>query len=669
MKKEHSILFEPITLAGVDLKNRFYMAPMGPSGMCDAEGAFTGAAEEYYVTRAKGGVGLIITGDCFVENEIQPTMMPSHVVPTLRPTCFIRSARKITERVHAYGTKIFIQLSAGFGRVGHANTVIGEVIAPSPVEHRWVKGLMCREMTVDEIHTYVKRFGESAKHAQTAGFDGVEIHAIHEGYLLDQFTLAIFNHRTDEYGGSLENRLRFAVEIVQEIKRVCGKDFPVGVRYSPKSFMRDMNEKAGGLPGQVFDEIGRDMDEGLVVAKMLEEAGYDFLDADVGSYESWHWSHPPMYHDKAMYLPHVSKLKDVVTIPVICAGRMDNADTSANALKDGKIDMIGLARPLLADPDYVNKVLYDKYEDIRPCLSCQEGCMGRIQKYGSVCCAVNPQVAREREYSLTPALKKKHILVIGGGVAGCEAARVLAERGHSVTIWEKTDHLGGNLIPGGAPEFKEDDIALVKWYEVTLKKLGVTVTFNCTPSAGDIEKFDCDEVIVATGSNPVMPNFGDTSIVYSAADVLLDKSKAGKNVVIIGGGLVGCELALWLKKDDKDRSVTIVEAMPELLMVGAPTCTANGDMLKALLPFNNIDIKTSCRIKETKKDSAVISNGEADETLAADTIVLAIGYRSNKEVYEAVKHLKKPVHLCGDAMKVANVHYAIWNAYEIARSI
>lgn len=285
------------------------MAPIGPSGMCDAEGAFTETAVEYYAVRARGGVGLIITGDCFVENEIQPCVMPSHVVPTLRPTCFIRSAKRLTERVHAYGTKIFIQLSAGFGRVGHASNVSGDVIAPSPVEHRWIKGLMCREMTVEEIHTFVRKFGEAAAHAKKAGFDGVEIHAIHEGYLLDQFTLALFNKRTDAYGGSLENRLRFAMEIVQEIKRVCGADFPVGVRYSPKSFVRDMNEKAGGLPGQEFEELGRDMDEGLTVAKMLQDAGYDFLDADVGSYESWHWSHPPMYHQKGMYLPYVSQLK------------------------------------------------------------------------------------------------------------------------------------------------------------------------------------------------------------------------------------------------------------------------------------------------------------------------------------------------------------------------
>ena len=483
MQEKYRVLFEPGRIAGVPLKNRFYMAPIGPSGMCDAEGAFTETAVEYYAVRARGGVGLIITGDCFVENEIQPCVMPSHVVPTLRPTCFIRSAKRLTERVHAYGTKIFIQLSAGFGRVGHASNVSGDVIAPSPVEHRWIKGLMCREMTVEEIHTFVRKFGEAAAHAKKAGFDGVEIHAIHEGYLLDQFTLALFNKRTDAYGGSLENRLRFAMEIVQEIKRVCGADFPVGVRYSPKSFVRDMNEKAGGLPGQEFEELGRDMDEGLTVAKMLQDAGYDFLDADVGSYESWHWSHPPMYHQKGMYLPYVSQLKKVVEIPVMCAGRMDNPDISSAALAGGKIDFVGLARPLLADPDYVEKLRRNQLERIRPCLSCQEACMGRIQKFSSVCCAVNPAVGREVAYAVGRAQERKKVLVVGGGVAGCEAARVCALRGHDVTLLEAAGQLGGNLIPGGMPDFKEDDHALVRWYSHELQELGVRVDELFTPDS------------------------------------------------------------------------------------------------------------------------------------------------------------------------------------------
>ena len=549
MQEKYRVLFEPGRIAGVPLKNRFYMAPIGPSGMCDAEGAFTETAVEYYAVRARGGVGLIITGDCFVENEIQPCVMPSHVVPTLRPTCFIRSAKRLTERVHAYGTKIFIQLSAGFGRVGHASNVSGDVIAPSPVEHRWIKGLMCREMTVEEIHTFVRKFGEAAAHAKKAGFDGVEIHAIHEGYLLDQFTLALFNKRTDAYGGSLENRLRFAMEIVQEIKRVCGADFPVGVRYSPKSFVRDMNEKAGGLPGQEFEELGRDMDEGLTVAKMLQDAGYDFLDADVGSYESWHWSHPPMYHQKGMYLPYVSQLKKVVEIPVMCAGRMDNPDISSAALAGGKIDFVGLARPLLADPDYVEKLRRNQLERIRPCLSCQEACMGRIQKFSSVCCAVNPAVGREVAYAVGRAQERKKVLVVGGGVAGCE-------------------------------------------------------------------------------------------------------------------------LALWLRKQDSTREVTLVEALPDVLMVGTPVCDANTDMLKALLPFHGVKEELGARVVRTEPDGVVLHLCDGSEQkLEADTIAVAVGYRSENRLFQELQGLDAQLFQIGDANKVANIHYAIWDAYEVARGI
>lgn len=669
MKEAHKILFEPYSIGGLPIKNKFYMSPMGPSGMTDIDGAFTQTAVDYYAERAKGGVGLIITGDCFVENEIQETVMPSHVVPTWKPTCFIRTARKLTERVHSYGSKIFIQLSAGFGRVGHANTLSGDVIAPSPVEHRWVKGLMCREMTVEEIHTYVKRFGESAGYAKKAGFDGIEIHAIHEGYLLDQFTLALFNHRTDEYGGSLENRLRFAVEIVQEIKRVCGDDFPVGVRYSPKSFIRDLDDKAGGLPGQEFVELGRDMEEGLVVARMLQDAGYDFLDADVGSYESWHWSHPPMYHDKGMYLPYVSQLKDVVSIPVICSGRMDDADKSAAALRDGKIDMIGLGRPLLADPDYVNKLRRGKIEDIRPCLSCQEGCIGRIQHYSLINCAVNAQCAREKEYALNPVLCKKKVVIVGGGVAGMEAARVLKLRGHEPVLYEAADKLGGALGDAGVPSFKEDDIALIKWFAHTLEQLNVEVHLNTPVTPEMLNELDYDVLILATGAKAKIFNLGEDKPVYAARDVLKDPSLAGDRVVVIGGGMVGCEAALWLRKD-LAKTVTVVEALPELLCVNAPSCSANRDMLAALIPFTGCDVKVNTAAVKTTETGLLVKNRLTDEEeeIPADTIILAVGFNSENTLAE---HVSSEVEFyeIGDCRQFRNVHQAVWDAYEIANNL
>lgn len=431
------------------------------------------------------------------------------------------------------------------------------------------------------------RFGEAAAHAKKAGFDGVEIHAIHEGYLLDQFTLALFNKRTDAYGGSLENRLRFAVEIVQEIKRVCGADFPVGVRYSPKSFVRDMNEKAGGLPGQEFEELGRDMDEGLTVAKMLQDAGYDFLDADVGSYESWHWSHPPMYHQKGMYLPYVSQLKKVVEIPVMCAGRMDNPDISSAALAGGKIDFVGLARPLLADPDYVEKLRRNQLERIRPCLSCQEACMGRLQKFSSVCCAVNPAVGREVAYAVGRAQERKKVLVVGGGVAGCEAAGSAPFGGTMSPSWRPPGNWGETSSPAGCPTLRRTTMLWCAGIPMSCRSWGCRVELNTPATAEIVRASGSDTVILATGSRPVVPTWAPRRV-RTAADVLMGGEDPGKRVVVVGGGLVGCELALWLRKQDSTREVTLVEALPDVLMVGTPVCDANTDMLKALLPFHGV---------------------------------------------------------------------------------
>jgi 2-enoate reductase len=308
------------------------------------------------------------------------------------------------------------------------------------------------------------------------GFDGIQIHAVHEGYLLDQFAISMFNLRTDEYGGSLENRLRFAKEIVEEIKSRCGKDFPVTLRYSVKSMIKDWRQ--GALPGEEFEEKGRDIEEGIEAAKLLAQYGYDALDVDAGSYDSWWWSHPPMYQEKGLFRPFCKIVKDVVDIPVICAGRMDDPDMALEALQNGECDMISIGRPLLADPDYCNKLRSGRTCQIRPCISCHEGCMGRIATYSLINCAVNPQAARERAMAYEPILQKKKVLVVGGGVAGCEAARVLAIRGHQPVLFEKSGRLGGNLLPGGAPKFKEDDIALANWYTQEMDRLKVEVHLN-----------------------------------------------------------------------------------------------------------------------------------------------------------------------------------------------
>lgn len=662
---KYSKLFSPIKIGSITIKNRFAMAPMGPLGLADANGGWNQRGIDYYVERAKGGTGLIITGVTFFDQVVEkqdPSTVPN---PLYKPVNFVKTSREMTERIHAYGSKIFLQLSGGFGRVT-IPTNVGDIppIAPSAIPHRWLDKT-CRAITVDEIHAIVKQFGEAAFHAKRAGFDGVQIHAVHEGYLIDQFAISMFNQRTDEYGGSLENRLRFAKEIVEEIKKTCGDDFPVTLRFSVKSMIKDW--RVGALPGEDFEEKGRDTEEGLKAAKLLESYGYDALDTDVGTYDAWWWNHPPMYQKKGLYREYCKMVKEVVDIPVFCAGRMDNPDMALEAIENGECDVIDLGRPLLADPDYCNKLRCGKITQIRPCISCHEGCMGRVASYSLLNCAVNPQAARERVNAYEPILKKKKVLIVGGGVAGCEAARVLAIRGHQPVVYEKGSRLGGNLIPGGAPDFKEDDIALADWYTNELNRLGVHVHLNTELNEEEIKAMDYDTVILATGSKPKVFSLGDDSHTYTAEQVLLKQKDAGKKTVVVGGGLVGCETALWLAQNGIH--VTIVEELDKVMAVNGPLCAANKEMLEALLPFNGVEIITGAKVTEFANGEVKVDTKEGSKTIMSDSVILSVGYKEENTLYNNLQFDIPDLYLLGDAKKVSNIMYAIWDAFEVANHI
>ncbi|MCI8610065.1 MAG: FAD-dependent oxidoreductase [Firmicutes bacterium] len=658
-------LFTPVKIGSVTIKNRFAMAPMGPLGLSDAEGGFNQRGMDYYTERAKGGTGLIITGVTFVDNEVEEHGMPNCPSPTHNPVHFVRTSREMTERIHAYNAKVFLQMSGGFGRVT-IPTNLGEFppVAPSPIPHRWLDKT-CRELTKEEIHSIVKKFGDGAYNAKRAGFDGVQIHAVHEGYLIDQFAISLFNHRTDEYGGSLENRLRFAREIVEEIKERCGKDFPVALRYSPKSFIKDLRE--GALPGEEFTEKGRDLDEGVEAARLLVSYGYDALDTDVGSYDSWWWSHPPMYQEKGLYRPYCKLMKETVDVPVLCAGRMDDPDMALEAVQNGACDMVSLGRPLLADPDYVNKLRMELVDEIRPCISCQEGCMGRIQEYSMLNCAVNPQACRERVTAYTPIIKPKRVMIVGGGVAGCETARVLAIRGHQPELFEKSGQLGGNLLPGGAPDFKEDDIALAHWYEGQMKKWKVPVHYHVQVDKEQVMAGNYDAVVIATGSVPKVFSLGDDEKVYTAAQVLMKEKEPGQSVAVIGGGLVGCETALALAKQGK--KVTIVEALDKLLTVNGPLCHANSEMLERLIPYHKIQVVTNAKARFYQQGALTIETDGKERLISCDSVVLAVGYESEKSLYKELEFEIPELYLLGDARKVSNIMYGIWDAFEVANHI
>lgn len=492
----------------------------------------------------------------------------------------------------------------------------------------------------------------------------MEIHAVHEGYLLDQFAISFYNRRNDEYGGCLENRLRFATEIVKEIKKECGNDFVVSLRYSLKSCMKGLRE--GGLPDEDYQEVGRDILEGIEAAKILVAAGYDCLNVDVGTYDSWYWNHPPMYFkNEGIYCEYGEILKKHVDVPILLAGRMENPDMAEKEI--GKsCDIVCIGRQLLADSEYVEKVRRNQIDLIRPCLGCHEGCMGRISK-APVSCAVNPSCGREEIYKLYPASVKKTVLVIGGGPAGLEAARVLAIRGHNVSLVEKKSYLGGNLIPGGIPDFKRYDLKLVQWYKKQLELLKVDVQLNKEITALDIHNINSDVIITATGSKPIIMSDESLSMSLTAEQVLLGNKVIGETVAIIGGGLVGCETALWLSQQGK--KVMIIEQKDEILNGGNDIPFMNYSMLIDLIKCNNIEVYTQSKVIANDQQYITFLNNDSKLTLPCDSVINAIGYKSDYSIYEKIKDIDKEVYNIGDSRMVRNVMYAIWDAYEVARNV
>ncbi len=663
---KYSKIFEPIKIGKVEVKNRIAMAPMGIVGLTTLGGAFSQRATDYYIERARGGTGLIITSLVKVENEIEKrTLLPC---VSINPAHFIHTASELTEGVHAYGTKIFIQLTGGVGRVGRLGTLLEKPIAPSAIPYYWDPSVTCREMTTQEIERLVQAFGEAAKVAVAAGFAGIEIHAVHEGYLIDQFTIAMFNRRTDKYGGDLRGRLTLPIEILKEIKKEAGPDFPVALRYSIKSYIKDWNQ--GGLPGEEFKEAGRDTEEGLEAAKILQEAGYDAFNADAGSYDAWYWAHPPLYQEHGCYLPLTEKLKKVVTVPVIVAGRMELPELAAAALAEGKADMVCLGRGLLTEPHWANKVREGRIERIRPCLGCHDGCFERASLGRPLSCAVNPACGRERDYSIEPAREMKRVIVIGGGVAGMEAARVAAIRGHKVLLYEKSDRLGGHIIEGSVPPFKKDLARLLEWYQTELAGLGVEIHLGkgVTPKMALGEKSSV--VVVATGSRYAMPNIpgSDREKVTTATDLLLGKRPAEEPIVIIGGGLTGCETALWLAQQGKD--VTIVEMLGELMRGGIPVFHANRTMLLDLLKFYKVHVLTNTSLLDITDDGVGLIDGHfRRSTLRAGTVVLATGLECDQELFRSLRGEIPHAYLIGDAKQPRNIMHAIWDAYEVAKNI
>ena len=687
MEKKYEALFTPWKIGKVEIKNRIVMCPMGGTslfGWMEHTGNhFDKEAAKFFLEKARNNVGLIIPGIA----PIKSTFMNQWLYQN---KAMFKDLKEFMDEIHKTGAKLFIQITAGMGRswaiptplvMLHNMPVVRDIIkpiinipyqsaSPSPLPSRWSDKVTTRAITKKEIADIVYAFGETARLCMEAGVDGVEVHAVHEGYLLDQFTLPYTNKRTDEYGGSFENRYRFATDSVKEIKKRCGKDFPVSLRYSVESKVKDFC--VGAVPGEEYTEIGRDMTESEKAARYLQEAGYDMLNCDNGTYDSWYWAHPPMYMPQNCNLEDVAHIKKFVDIPVVCAGRME-PDIGAKAIEEGRIDGMGIARQFLADSEWITKLIDERYEDIKPCICCHNACFN-MSHYKGIAngqsiydashiarCALNPSVMQSDKYKLVPAKKPKKVAVIGGGIGGMEAAIVLAKRGHSVTLYEKSNELGGVFIAAAAPSYKEKDKALIAWYRREIAKYP-TIEVKLGTEVTNVSSLSADEIIVATGATPKRVPIPGAEAAIEAVDFLLGKKEVGENVVIIGGGLTGCEIAYELYLQGK--KPTIIEMQHDLI-VSKHICLANTSYLRDFFSANKVPVllETSCSEIADGKVIALSKDGERKE-IPCDSVILSVGYNPSPIAKKGGK-----VHVIGDADKVGNLRTVIWGAWDVAMKI
>ncbi len=687
MDAKYEALFTPWKVGNVEIKNRIVMCPMGGTslfGWFELTGChFDKEAAKLFLERAQNNVGLIIPGIAPLRDTFWGKWLWQN------PKMF-QDLKEFMDEIHETGAKLFIQLTAGMGRSWaiteliapmHKNKLLRKLIkpvidtshelaSPSPLPSRWDPEITTPEMTVEQIHEIIEPFAKTAKLCKDAGVDGVEIHAVHEGYLLDQFTMEWTNKRTDEYGGSFENRYRFPVEVVQAIKKVCGDDFPVSLRYSVESKVKGFRE--GAVPGEVYTEVGRNMEESEKAAKYLQDAGYDMLNADNGTYDSWYWAHPPMYMPQNCNLEDVSHIKKFVDIPVVCAGRME-PDVGAWAVAEGKIDAVGVARQFLADGEWVTKLMEDRIEDIRPCICCHSGCFNfssskghantqdLTDTMGLARCAINAQTMQSQKHYIKPARKAKNIAVIGGGIGGMETAIVAAKRGHKVTLYEKSGQLGGVFIAAAAPSFKEKDRDLITWYRREIAKYP-SIEVKLNSEVKGIDSIAADEIVIATGSNPNRIPVPGVEKSIQAIDFLLGKQEVGENVVIIGGGLTGCEIAYELYLQGK--KPTIVEMLDDLICTPG-ICLANTSFLRDFFKVNKVPVHLETGVCEIQDDGVLVKDKNGTQyKIASDSVILSTGYKP-KPLVEKAKH----VHLVGDCAKVGNLRTVIWQAWDVAMKL
>lgn len=608
---QHQELFTRANIGKMRLKNRIIMCPMG--NKTDPDGGVQMRNIDYFEERAKGGAAAIFTGAFMCTEEFE-----TRGCNVIYNFSHVDRLTLLCDKVHAHDCKLVVQLTAGLGRMGYTDPTRPPYSA-SDTETFYFKGVRCKPFTVDQIHYMVKAMGNSAMLCKRAGADAVELHC-YGGYLIDQFQTARWNTRTDEYGGSLENRMRFTMEIIAEVKKMCGEDYPIIVKFCAT---HDMGE-GGGY---------HDLEEGLKMAKMYETAGVAALHVDIGCYDAWYKAITTCYNKEGHQLFAAKAVKDVVSIPVITQGKLADPDRANAVIKEGIADVVGLGHQMLADAYWPQKVKEEKFEDITPCIGCNE-CMYTSRNGQYRHCAVNPLCYHEKDYPLVPAEKPKKVLVIGGGPGGMTAARTAALRGHNVTLWEKESFLGGNMVAAGAPDFKSDVKKFEEYLIRKTREAGVNIVLNKTVTVDEVLTAGFDAVILAAGSRNFIPPIKgiDGPNVLTANDAMCGAPLTGK-VLVIGGGLVGMEAALQL--DETAEKVTVVEVADAILKTLEENLN-NTQALYNMIDNSKLEIVTSAAVTEIGDGYAVYTKDGKEVKIDCDKAVVASGYRSNNEMDEVL---------------------------------
>jgi 2,4-dienoyl-CoA reductase-like NADH-dependent reductase (Old Yellow Enzyme family)/thioredoxin reductase len=640
-------IFEPASIGQMKLRNRIVMPPMG-TNYAEAGGAVSQRMLDYYEARARGGTGLIIVEGSApsVRCNISFLGSPSYQA-SLGDDKFIPGWQKLTDAAHKYNTSIAIQIMHGTLENWNGKAV---QVSPSPLivpaRLMGILGGLPHELTMDEILERVEWFASAARRAKEAGFDGVEIHGAHQ-YIVSAFLSSATNQRKDKYGGSVENKARFLVEILQAVRREVGPNFPVWVRFNAREW--------GVGDGITIEETKKMVP--LVVeagAQALHVSGYG-----AGSYITT----APIPDTAGFLVPLAEEVKKLTKVPVIAVGRLD-LELGERILEEGKVDFIAIGRRLLADPDLPNKVAEGRLNEVIPCIGCME-CIERLafdERGEGVTCVVNPALGKEKAYEIKPTRKLKHVTVVGGGPAGTQAAIVAAQRGHKVTLFEKEAKLGGQLNIAALPPFKGDILPWIDYLINEVKKVRVEVKLGTDATAETVVKENPDAVVIATGGAPLMPDIpgiGKSNVV-TAQDVLSGKVEAGQNVVIIGGGMVGCETGHYLV--EKGKTVTIVEILKRM---ANDMFFMSRRRLMDGLRSQKVTLLNGATCEEIKGGSVHVTTADGKkETIPADTIIVAVGYTANDRLYKALEGEVPEIRCIGNSAEPRRILEATSEGYQ-----